>query len=120
MNGGRVAFIPSTHALEFYFPGEPTVDRFGNERPGVGEWEVVPVASWWIDRSEEKTGDSILRTIDMLHIHVSEEFVPLSSGLVRTPDQAEWQIQGNVENYNHGWHGWAPGLGVVHATRVEG
>jgi len=30
-----MAFIPSRHSLDFYTPGTPTVDEFGDEVPGV-------------------------------------------------------------------------------------
>lgn len=115
-----MAFIPSRHSLDFYTPGTPTVDEFGDEVPGVGRWESTPVASWWIDRVDESAGDSIMRRIDELHIHVEPQYAPTPGGKVRTPDSKEWQVQGNAENYDHGWHGWAPGLVVVHARRVEG
>lgn len=115
-----MAFIPTNQALEFYYPGEPVRDRFGNERAGEGEWVAVLVASWWVDKSDEKAGESVLRTIDMLHVHVPVGFEPPPSGLVRTPDQTEWTIEGNPEDFNHGFHGWVPGLLVLHAKRVEG
>lgn len=115
-----MSFVPTRQFLEFLFPGEPVVDRFGNERPGVGVWEVVEVASWWIDRTDEKADESILRIIDMLHVHVPAENAPDAAGRVRTPDGAEWEIEGNFEDFTHGWHGWNPGLLVIHAKRVEG
>lgn len=115
-----MAFVPMKQVLEFYFPGTPTVDRFGNERAGVGSWESVLVASWWVEKPEELAGDSVLRTKDVLMVHCAPEDAPPAGGLVRTPDQSDWEVQGNVEDYNHGWHGWSPDLVVVQAVRVEG
>lgn len=115
-----MAFVSTPHSLEFYFPGEPTVDRFGNERPGLGEWALTAVASWWIERTEEKSDDSVLRTVNVLTIHVPEGFEPPPSGQVRTPDGTVWDVEGNAEDYTHGWHGWNPGLLVLHCKKVEG
>ena len=113
-------FIPTPHTVEMYLPGEPAKDRFGNERPGPGSWEVVRVASWWVHKTEEKGDDSILRTVDLLTLHVPVGFGPAPGGRVRLPNGTEWEVAGNPEDFNHGWHGWAPGLLVVHAKRVEG
>lgn len=113
-------FVPTPFTLEFYFPGEPDRDRRGNLVQGQGSWEAVQVSSWWVDKTEEKGEDSVLRTIDYLHIHVPVGFEPDPGGQVRTPDGEVWQIQGNTENYEHGFHGWSPGLLVVHAKNVKG
>ncbi len=112
--------FPTPFELEFALPGKPVVDRFGNERPGGFSWQRIPVSSWWIGATEEKAGDSVLRTMDMLHVHVSSSFSLDAAAKVRLPDGSEWSIEGNSENYDHGWHGWAPGLLVVHARKVEG
>lgn len=113
-------FIPTPHTVEMYLPGEPVEDRFGNLRPGPGAWESVRVASWWVHKTEEKGDDSILRTVDLLTLHVPVGFGPVPGGRVRLPNGTEWEVAGNPEDFNHGWHGWAPGLLVVHAKRVEG
>ena len=68
-------FIPVKQTLDMQFEGEPTTDRFNNIIPGVSEWRPVKVAQWWVDKTEEREGDSILRTVDTLHVHLprSEE-----------------------------------------------
>ena len=114
-----MAFIPLRQSLEFMVPGK-AVDRFGNERPTGGDWVKRPVASWWVDMSQEEHGDSILRTVDTLHVHLPVENAPPSWGRIRTPDGSVWEVEGNVEDFTHGWHGWNPGLVVVHAKRVSG
>lgn len=113
-------FISLNQTVEVYRRGAPERDRFGNERPGKGEWQQVQVASWWVDMTEEEHGDSVLRTVDMLHIHMKPEDVPSADGQVRTPDGQVWQVQGRVQDFNHGWHGWAPGLAVVDCRKVVG
>lgn len=113
-------FVPLNQVVEVYRRGAPERDRFGNERPGKGEWQPVQVASWWVDRTEEKSGDSILRTIDMLHAHLPADTPVTAASKLRLPDGSEWTVEGNPEDYNHGWHGWEPGLLVVHAKKVEG
>lgn len=115
-----VPFIECKFPLDVFRVGEPVTDRFGNVRPGPGEWVEVLVASWWVDRTEEKQDDSVLRTVDMLHVHIPISDAPDASGKFRTPDGQEWQVEGNVEDFNHGWHGFVPGLVVVHAKKVEG
>ena len=115
-----MSFIPEPQKVEVLVPGKPVKDRFGNERPGVGVWEPLQVASWWVDRSEEKSEDSVLRTVDMLHVHVPVGHAISAASKVRLPDGSEWAVEGSPEDYNHGWHGWAPGLLVIHAKKVEG
>lgn len=115
-----VSFVPLAQTLDVYTPGSIVRDRFGNERPGAGEWKSVKVASWWIDKTEEKSGESVLRTIDYLHVHIPPGSAPSPGGKVRTPDGHEWTVEGNPEDYCHGWHGWNPGLLVIHAKKVEG
>ena len=107
-----MSFIPLKHSLEFMTPGT-TVDRFGNERPTEGDWVKHLVASWWVDMSQEEHGDSVLRTVDMLHIHMRPGDAPSANGQV-------WQVQGHVQDFNHGWHGWSPGLVVVDCRKVVG
>lgn len=114
-----MSFIPLKHVLEFMAPGT-ALDRFGNPRPVDGGWVEHPVASWWVDMTEEKHGESVLRTVDMLHIHMRPEDAPPADGQVRTPDGHVWQVQGHVQDFNHGWHGWSPGLVVVDCRRAEG
>ena len=114
-----MSFIPLKYSLEFMAPGT-ALDRFGNPRPVDGEWVKHPVASWWVDMTEEKQGESVLRTVDMLHVHMRPEDAPPPDGQVRTPDGQVWQVQGHVQDFNHGWHGWSPGLVVVDCRKVEG
>ena len=93
----------------------------GNVRPGPGSWEVVMVASWWIHKAEEKSDDSVLRTVDYLTAHFPVGDEPPASAQIRIPGQGQlWQVEGNAEDYEHGWHGFAPGLVVVNAKKVEG
>src|SRR5690625_7108619 len=77
-------FIPVKQTLDMQFEGEPTTDRFNNIIPGVSEWRPVKVAQWWVDKTEEREGDSILRTVDTLHVHLPVENVPPSWGRIRT------------------------------------
>lgn len=111
---------PTPYTLEFFTPGETVVDRFGNERPGKGQWVQVPVSSWWIAQTEEKAGESVLRTIDMLSVHVGETVKVGADSKIRLPDGSEWSVIGNPEDYRHGWHEWNPGLLVIQAKKVEG
>lgn len=113
-------FMPLRATIEVYTPGTPERDRRGNLVPGPGSWRQQKIASWWVDRTEEKGDDSILRTIDYLHAHFPAGHAPDPGGKLRTPDGQQWQVIGNTEDYNHGWHGWSPGLVVVNATKVEG
>lgn len=117
-----VPFIPLLHVVEVYHPGEPVKDRFNNIRPGPGRWETVKVASWWVHNTEEQDSQnaSILRTIDTLTIHVPPETAPTPGGKVRLPDATVWEVEGNAEDFNHGWHGFVPGLVAIHAKKVEG
>lgn len=112
--------IPLLQSVEVYTPGEIEYDRFGNEVRGPGAWAETPVAQWWIHRVEEKGEDSILRTVDLLTLHCPTESAPEAAGKVRLPDGSEWEVRGNPENFTHGWHGWSPGLAVVHCERVTG
>lgn len=115
-----MSFIAARQSVDVYRQGDPVKDRFGNLTPGVGVWESSPVAQWWVHRSEETDGDSVLRTVDLLTVHFPAGSEPAPSSKVRLPDGTEWQVEGNAENYDHGFHGWAPGLVVVHCKRVEG
>lgn len=118
--GDRMAFIPLRHSVDVYTVGEPVVDRFGNERPGEGSWSPVKVAQWWVHKTEEKGDDSVLRLIDLLTVHIPPEDAPTPGGRVRLPDGSVWEVQGNAEDFEHGFHGWSPGLVVVHGKRVTG
>lgn len=115
-----MSFIAARQSVDVYRQGDPVKDRFGNLTPGVGVWESSLVAQWWVHRSEETDGDSVLRTVDLLTVHFPAGSEPAPSSKVRLPDGTEWQVEGNAENYDHGFHGWAPGLVVVHCKRVEG
>lgn len=112
--------FPLKFALEVATPGEPVVDRFGNKKPGPASWRAVAVASWWVDRTEEGDPDSVLRTTDYLHAHMAPGDAPGPAGKMRTPDGRVWSVVGNAEDYSHGFHGWDPGLVVVHAKEVVG
>lgn len=113
-------FITTPHTVEIYREGAFEKDRFGNLNPGPGEWEPVKVAQWWVHRTEEQGDDSVLRTVDLLTVHVPTGDAPSPGGKVRLPDGTEWEVQGNPEDFNHGFHGWSPGLVVVHCKRTEG
>ena len=80
---GSMRFIPVKQTLDMQFEGEPTTDRFNNIIPGVSEWRPVKVAQWWVDKTEEREGDSILRTVDTIHVHLPVENVPPSWGRIR-------------------------------------
>lgn len=115
-------FVPLLHEVEVYTPGELVKDRFNNLRPGPGVWRRVKVAAWWVHGSEERDGQnaSVLRTIDMLTLHVPSEAALSPGGKVRLPDGSVWEVEGHGEDFNHGWHGFVPGLLVIHAKKVEG
>lgn len=115
-----VPFIAPRHSVDVYRPGEPTTDRFGNVVPGAGQWWPTPVAQWWVHQSQESHGDSILRTVDKLTACFRPEDAPGPDGKIQLPDGTEWAVSGTPEDYNHGFHGFAPGLVVVHCRRVEG
>lgn len=76
-------FIPLKNTVDVLVRGEPETDRFGNERPGKGVWRSVAVASWWVDRTDEKSGDSVLRTIDYLHVHFRPDDAPKPDSVIR-------------------------------------
>lgn len=118
--GDRMSFVPLSAEVEVYTVGEPVVDRFGNERPGVGGWQSVKVAQWWVHKSEESEGDSIRRLIDVLTVHAPLNTPITTGGKFRLPDGSEWTVEGNAEDYNHGWHGWKPELLVFHGEKVTG
>lgn len=115
-----MSFIAARRPLEVYRPGAPTKDRFNNLKPGAGVWEPTPVVQWWVHRTEESDGDSVLRTVDLLTVHFPSGTQPSPAGKVRLPDGTEWEVQGEVEDYDHGFHGWSPGIVPVHCKRVEG
>ena len=97
-----MAFIPLNQTVEVYRRGAPERDRFGNERPGKGEWQQVKVASWWVDRTDEKSGDSILRTIDLLHVHLRPADAPTPDSQIRLPDGSQWQVEGTLRTTTTG------------------
>lgn len=115
-----MAFLKTEEPLKFYDVTESTVDEFGDQVAAGGRWRDVLVASWWIDRVDEKRGDSILRTIETLKVHCLPEDAPGPSGRIRTPDGDEWEVKGPPDDYNHGFHQWVPGLVQVNAERVKG
>lgn len=113
-------FIAPKYVVEVYRPGVMAPDRFGNLVPSPGVWESVKVAQWWVSSTDEVGGDSVLRTFDVLTVHFPTGLQPMAAGRVRLPDGTVWEVEGNIEDYNHGFHGWNPGLVVVHCKRVEG
>lgn len=115
-----VAFVPLNFPVEVLTPGETVVDMYGNEIPSGGQWVRAQAASWWVDKTEEKGEDSVLRTIDFLHVHLPPTEAVNAASRVRLPDGTEWDVVGNPEDYRHGFHGFDPGLVVVHARKVEG
>lgn len=115
-----MSFLPLNQEIEVLREGEPVVDPFGDTRPGKANWQKVKVANWWIDRVEEKDGDSVLRTISYLHVHVPHDVAPQPSETIRTTDGQTWEVEGRAENYDHGFHGFTPGLAVIHAKGVKG
>lgn len=115
-----MAFIPLPQSIDMQAKAGTKRDRFGNLVAAPGEWRQVRVASWWVDRSEEKAGDSVLRTVDYLHVHCLPSDAPGPEGRVRTPDGRVWSVTGNPEDFNHGFHGFIPGLVIVHAKEVQG
>lgn len=114
-----MAFLPAKQMVEIYWPGEPEVGRFGEIEDTQGDWEVTPVVGWAVTRTEEKDGESVLRTIDVLDLYCTPEAVPPVGGRIRLPDQTVWEVEGHPEDYRNGPF-WDPGLLVVHAKRTEG
>lgn len=112
--------IPLNYTVEVYRLGEWKEDRFGNLKPGVGQWVEVPVFQWWVHKTEEESGESVLRTIDVLTVHFHTGSAPDPAEKIRLPNGSEWQVEGNAEDYNHGWHGWSPGLVAVNCKGVQG
>lgn len=113
-----VSFIPLNHVVGLSSPGVAT-DPFSNDVPTEGQWRDVGCAGWWVDKSEEKTGESVLRTIDVLHVLMPVDVDVSPASRIRLPDLSVWQVEGHPENYEHGFHGFSPGLVVVHARKVE-
>lgn len=112
-----MSFIPPKKKLEFFYPGQTVIDRFGNERLGAGEWVPVLVIGWAVTQSNEYAGDSILRTVDFLDVYVADDVA--SPSQVRLPDGGVWQVQGHALDYNHGPF-WSPDALVIHCEKVEG
>lgn len=114
-----MAFVPAAHVVEVSSPGV-MIDPFDNEIPTEGVWREVACAAWWVDRSEEHAGESVQRIVDALHVLLPVEVDVAPGAQIRLPDSSVWQVQGHPENYEHGFHGFRPGLVVVHARKVEG
>lgn len=112
--------LPTPYTVELKIPGGTTTDMYGNELPDEGEWRDAQAASWWVDKTDEKGEDSVLRTVDYLHVHLPPDQAITAASMIRLPDGTEWDIIGNPEDYRHGWHQFDPGLAVIHAKRVEG
>lgn len=115
-----MAFIPLNRTVEVGIPGEPVVDRFGNERPGKPDWRTVKVAAWWIAQTQESHGDSVLRTIDVLSVCATQGAGITPDSKIRLQDGSVWAVDGNGENYDHGPFQFQPGLLVYTAKQVEG
>lgn len=115
-----MAFIPTRHPVEVANPREKKLNRFNVVESKPGKWRQVYVASWWIGRTEEQTGDSVLRTIDELTVHFKPKDAPPPGGKIRLPDGSTWEVSGHPEDYRHGFNGFDPGLLEVHARKVEG
>lgn len=99
-------------------PGEPTKDRFGNEIPGPMEWAPANVFGWAVVRTEEQTGDSIMRLIDDLQL-IAPVGLLTAENEIRLPDDTTWVVEGNAEDYNaNPW--FTPGLVIHHCKKVEG
>lgn len=95
------------------------VDRFGNEVFEDAPFEEVLVFGWMVNPAEEESGDSVLRTIDLLEVHLLPKDFPGASGKFRTPDGSVWAVEGNPKDPNNNpW--WSPGLVTVTAKGVEG
>lgn len=106
--------------FELQKPGESTIthDRFGNEKIIPGEPIPVKVFSWEIVRSEEKEGESVLRTIDDLRIIAPPDtFAPEDT--VTLPGGGKWTIEGHAEDNRNNPY-FDAGLVTYHAQKVEG
>lgn len=112
-------FLAAKHVVEVYWPGEPVAGRFGEIDHAPGQWVTTPVVGWAIARTEEKDGESVLRTVDVLDLYCTPESAPPPGGKIRLPNQTVWEVEGNPEDYRHGPF-WNPGLLVIHAKRTEG
>ncbi|QPK78268.1 hypothetical protein G7Y31_06670 [Corynebacterium lizhenjunii] len=112
-------FKPQTQ-LTLVTPGKMVKNRFGDLKP-AGEVEtVIPVVQWYVSASEESQGDSLQRIIDLLTVYVPVGVDVDPAGVFVLPDGSRWAIQGHGRDYNHGFHGWAPGVLVYEAKKVEG
>lgn len=89
---------------------------------GFGPPENVQVFGWSVPQSEEpgvSGQDRVVVDVQMLGsvsmtVSHRDRFV-LPSG----PHAGTFEVSGEVQDYNHGPFGWAPGV-VVNLRRVEG
>ena len=61
------------------------------------------------------------RTEVLVALYVAPDFQPNPGDLIDLPagPAGRYEVVGYPEDYNHGWHGWAPG-NVVRLRRIEG
>lgn len=102
------------------------VDRSMDEEPGVftprkfsERVREIGCAQWWVDQSVESFGDSENRVVTTLHA-VVEPNPLLVAGNALLVQRKQWEITGEPEDFSQGFHGWDPGVVVVHCRKVEG
>ena len=115
----RSRVFPLTQTIQV--TGVPSVvrDRFGNEHPVPGEPVDVKVFGWAVNQTDEKTDESVLRTIDLVDVYMPPESAPGPEARLFLSDGSEWEVVGHAEQYSaNPW--FDPGLVVVHARKVGG
>lgn len=111
--------FPLSKTIQLGVTGPPTVDRFGNEKPGTLTWQNVSVFGWATDQVSETTdgGNSVLRTIDDMHLYAPP-------GVVKPEHQVKingvvYSVEGNEKNFDgNPWY--APGLVIIALRKVTG
>lgn len=96
------------------------MDRDGNEYPGQVQRTEIPVVQWYVGKVEESQEDSVLRTVDELTVYVPADTPVDPAAVFELPDGSRWPVHGHPRDYNHGFHGWAPGVLVYTARNTEG
>lgn len=107
---------------------DPSTDRFRapvtyappKDQPGTS----VPVIQWAAPQSAAGTRDGRQpagydRTLIDIELFVPPEFKPAKGDLIDLPGEGQFEVAGEAEDHNHGFHGWQPG-NVIPLRRVVG
>ena len=109
--------MQATQTVEV-IPYETTgLDSYGNPVEGYGAPVETLVYGWAPGGSQELTGWQSQVTAD-LALYAPADFTVGSRDRVRVLGET-YDVEGVVEDFNHGPFGWAPGV-RVNLRRVEG